>query len=275
MNVIDKMKMFWASNRQAYIRLIIINVAFSIAVWLTAIVVGTSQFAQVPDSFGELIAQPYTLITYMFAHAGLWHLVGNMFILYFVGSIFEDLLGRQKTIYAYLVAGIVGALVYVAVVFNNSSLVGASGAVMGLLYGLTVLRPNYEFFLYGLIKLKLWWITVAFAVYDLLMVLVSSGQAGGQVCHLAGGLTGVVLVSVWTGKINTQLFPNNKPNDIIEPYKITVNRSPKRASKAKADPAVPTQEDIDRILDKINESGYEKLTKEEKETLFRAKDLEV
>lgn len=278
MDIIDKIRLFWAKNNKVFMRLLIVNVAFSVSVWVVAMFAGHSNFVRVPEGFNELIKVPFTLITYMFAHDGFMHLLGNMLLLYFVGSVFEDLLGSKKTLQVYIFSGLIGALVYVLLVNKESNLIGASGAIMGLLYGLTLLKPNYQFYLYGLVKLKLWWITVAIAAYDLLMILASNAQAGGQVCHVAGGLSGVLLVAIWTGKLNINLRPKKTSKDIIEPYKITVNRNPSRPSKVKGaanSSKVPSQEDIDNILDKINESGYDSLSKSEKDLLFRAKDIEV
>lgn len=277
MNLLDRIQLFWAKNRQVTTRLVMVNVAFSVSVWLVGWILGNTDFASVPEDVESFIKVPYTVVTYMFAHSGFMHLLFNMLILYFVGQVFEDLLGSKKTLQVYLLSGIIGALMFILIVSKNSLLIGASGAIMGLLYGLTLFRPNYQFYLYGIIKLKLWWITIAFAAYDLLLIMASNAQAGGRICHVAGGLTGVVMVAYWTGKLQFKLFKPNKKS-VIKPYKITINREPKRATKVnsfqKSNP-VPTQEDIDLILDKINESGYDSLTKEEKDTLFRAKDIQV
>lgn len=277
MSLLDRIQLFWAKNRQVTTRLVMVNVAFSVSVWLVGWILGNADFASVPEDVESFIKVPYTVITYMFAHSGFMHLLFNMLILYFVGQVFEDLLGSKKTLQVYLLSGIVGALMFILIVSKNSLLIGASGAIMGLLYGLTLFRPNYQFYLYGIIKLKLWWITIAFAAYDLLLIMASNAQAGGRICHVAGGLTGVVMVAYWTGKLQLNLFKSSKKS-VIQPYKITINREPKRATKVsryqKSNP-VPTQEDIDLILDKINESGYDSLSKEEKDTLFRAKDIQV
>lgn len=277
-NLLYQIRSFWAKNSSAVTRLIIINVAFSISVWIVS-AVGADQgasFVQVPDSFKELALAPYTLVTYMFSHAGLWHLLMNMLILYFVGRVLEDLLGSKRIYQIYFASGIVGALAFVGLINSNAILIGASGAVMGVLYGLTVLSPNVEFFLYGFLRIKVWWITVAYAFMDLLGILTQS-NAGGRICHIAGGLTGALLVMIWTGKL-ADLFPKQSGKS-IKPYKVSINRPPNRpaqtrSSQPKSD-GVPTQQEIDAILDKINDSGYDNLTKKEKETLFRARDIEV
>jgi len=313
-NFIYHFRSFWAKNSSATMRLIIINAAFSLSVWIVSAIgsdfvwllflgiVCTSfaflvivdlvkhlgvftvslssdklgTFVQVPDSFRELAQSPYTLITYMFSHAGLWHLLMNMLILYFVGRVLEDLLGSKRVYQIYFAAGIIGALAFIGLVSSNAFLIGASGAVMGILYGLTVLRPNYEFFLYGFLRIKVWWITVAYAFMDLLGILTDS-NAGGRICHIAGGLAGALLVMFWTGKL-TNMLPR-KSTKSIKAYKVSINRSPNRPSQTRehkpTPDGVPSQQEIDAILDKINDSGYDNLTSKEKETLFRARDIEV
>lgn len=277
-NFIYHIRSFWAKNSSATMRLIIINAAFSLSVWIVSAIgsdkLGT--FVQVPDSFRELAQSPYTLITYMFSHDDLWHLLMNMLILYFVGRVLEDLLGSKRVYQIYFAAGIIGALAFIGLVSSNAFLIGASGAVMGILYGLTVLRPNYEFFLYGFLRIKVWWITVAYAFMDLLGILTDS-NAGGRICHIAGGLAGALLVMFWTGKL-TNMLPR-KSTKSIKAYKVSINRSPNRPSQTRehkpTPDGVPSQQEIDAILDKINDSGYDNLTSKEKETLFRARDIEV
>lgn len=281
MNTIgDKIRLFWLRNSSAFMRLLMINIVFSLAVWIVVKMTSPSffTFITVPDSFAALVTKPYTLITYMFAHSGFRHLLMNMIVLYFVGSVFEDFLGRNRTFQVYLASGLIGALAYILILSGAKGMVGASGAVMGLLYGLTVLRPNYEFFLYGLIKLKLWWITVAYAAFDLFAILGSAKNLGGHICHVAGGLTGAVLVMYWTGKFS-DYFNRKKDERTFSPFKVTVNPNPIKRTTPAAKPnrshTVPSQEEIDFILDKINESGYDNLSQAEKETLFRAKDIKV
>jgi membrane associated rhomboid family serine protease len=278
-NLINKSKQFWAQNTSAFMRLLVVNVAFTISVWLVGWLVKDKEgiFVQVPDSFSELLIKPYVIITYMFAHASFWHLIGNMFILYFIGIVFEDLLGTRKTYITYFASGIMGALLYVVLVNINSVLIGASGAIMGILYGLTMLRPNYEFYLYCFLKLRLWWITVAYAAFDLINILAFGAKAGGQICHIGGGITGGLLVLFWMGKLNFYIV---EPKVKKTPFQtITINKEPKRAAvkpyKKGAPSGIPSQEEIDEILDKINLGGYSSLTKNEKDTLFRAKDIEV
>jgi len=286
-DALHKIRSFWARNSSATMRLIIINVAFTLSVWVVSAfsIDKSGSFVQVPSSFIELAKKPYTIITYMFSHdsltgggSGIFHLLFNMIMLYFIGRVFEDLLGKMRTYQTYFVGGFFGALGFI-LLDSNSILVGASGAVMGLMYGLTVLRPNYEFFLYGFLRLKLWWVTVAYAFFDLLGILAGSND-GGRICHVAGGLAGALLVMIWTGRISN--FIPQRPSKSarsMKPNKVTVARSPNRPAQTKTNrPAadgVPTQQEIDAILDKINESGYDNLTKKEKETLFRARDIEV
>lgn len=275
----NKIKLLWLRNSSAFMRLLTFNILFSISVWILSSLTSSSlyTFIAVPGSFVELINKPYTLLTYMFAHSTFGHLLMNMIILYFVASVFEDFMGRKRTYQVYLASGLVGAFIYVLFLPGNSAMVGASGAVMGILYGLTALRPNYQFYLYGIFKLRLWWVTVAYAAFDLLAILSSAQNLGGHICHIAGGLTGAILVIYWSGMLNKLKRPHILPRKNKQKNYV-INADILDTRKGFNPPVrniIPSQEEIDQILDKINESGYDNLSESEKEILFRAKDLEV
>lgn len=282
MNRPKNLQYYWNMNTSAITRLIVFNVAFTIFVWLFAKATSNEYAFTLPANLKLLMYRPYTLITYMFSHAGFMHLLSNMIILYFIGREFQNIFGNDKTYKTYLISGFVGALVFV-IVYNipginlnplqngiraaNTStfLVGASGSVMGILFGLTVIRPNIEFYLYGLIKLKLWWITIAYAFMDF-MGLMSLSNTGGRIAHLAGGITGALLLLYWNGRINIP-----KPNINKRKPVLMVTKKQDIRHKIYANTS-PSQQEIDEILDKINESGYDSLSKPEKDLLFRAKD---
>ena len=274
---------YWSMNNSAITRLIVFNVAFSVFAWLFAKASGNEFAFTLPANLKLLMYRPYTLITYMFSHAGFMHLLFNMIVLYFIGREFENLFGNQKTYKAYLISGFVAAIVFV-IIYNipgialnplengirtaNTStfLVGASASVMGILFGLTVVRPNIEFYLYGLIKVKLWWITIAYAFMDF-MGLMSLSNTGGRIAHLAGGLTGAFLLLHWNGQINLPKMPINKRKKSV----LSITKKQDVLHKIYAHSS-PSQKEIDEILDKINVSGYDNLSKSEKDLLFRAKD---
>jgi membrane associated rhomboid family serine protease len=282
MNRPKNLQYYWNVNNSAITRLIVFNVVFTVFVWLFAKATGSEYAFTLPANLKLLIYRPYTLVTYMFSHAGFMHLLSNMIVLYFIGREFENLFGNYKTYKAYLISGFVAALVFV-IIYNipginlnpiendvraaNTStfLVGASGSVMGILFGLTVIRPNIEFYLYGLVKLKLWWITIAYAFMDF-MGLMSLSNTGGRIAHLAGGITGALLLLYWDGIITIPKPLVNRKKTVL-----TVTKKHDIRHKIYANTS-PSQKEIDEILDKINESGYDSLSKSEKDLLFRAKE---
>ncbi len=281
MNLIDKIKYQWEMNNSAIVRLVVINTLFSLLTWLLIWGIGNQSLFALPASLKLLMYRPYAIITYMFVHGGFFHLLNNMLILFFIGREFENLYGSKNTYKAYLITGAFAGIAFV-VYYNiqllfisgteaaiartfieNSILVGASGAVMGIVFALAFFHPNIEFFLYGIIRLKLWWIAVAYAIFDLLSLL-NDNNVGGRIAHLFGGLAGILLLMYWKGKIKLPSFNNNKS-------KLTINKNPDYQHKYN-NTSKPSQTEIDFILDKINANGYNSLSKEDKELLFRAKD---
>ncbi len=230
----------------------------------------------------QLLYKPWTLVTYGFFHAGLWHILFNMIMLFFASRIFLNLFNGRRFLNVYFLGIIAGGLafllsynVFPAFLTKQSMLIGSSAGVMAVLIFVCTYIPNQEVRLI-FFNLKLWWIGAFFVVMDLIQIPVSN--AGGHIAHLGGALLGYMYAR--------QL---SKGNDIGEGFAKLVDRitnifkprtkSPlktvhKKAPKAKATSNVSMkdiqQKKIDDILDKISKSGYESLTKEEKDFLFRA-----
>jgi membrane associated rhomboid family serine protease len=149
----------------------------------------------------------YQLITYMFLHAGLGHLFGNMFALWMFGRTLEYEIGSKRFLIYYLVCGVGAALIQmgIASIFNEDlTLLGASGAVMGLLLAFGLMHPNNMIYIMPLpFPIKAKWFVVGYAVLELL--LGSSGLDTGvaHFAHIGGMLWGLVLLLVWKkqGKI--------------------------------------------------------------------------
>ncbi|QEM13897.1 rhomboid family protein [Mucilaginibacter rubeus] len=214
----------------------------------------------------------WTPVTYMFMHASIFHILFNMLWLYWMGQIFEEYLGNKRTIGLYLMGGLAGALFYVAALnllpaFTSlnaaqvSSIVGASAGVMAIVVATATLLPNYTISLMFIGPVKLKWLVVFYLVFDFLSII--GPNAGGEIAHLGGALIGFVYIKQlqkghdWIGGI-TKLF-KSKPK-----LKVVSNNMGKNASD------YPRQEEIDRILDKISQSGYNSLSKQEREILSRA-----
>ncbi|HTI58876.1 rhomboid family intramembrane serine protease [Mucilaginibacter sp.] len=230
------------------------------------------EYLDLPANFSHLAYRFWTPLTYMFMHAGILHIVFNMLWLFWIGQIFEEYLGNKRTIGLYIMGGLTGALFFVLgynfiPVFAqenaalNSTVVGASAAVMAIIVATATLLPDYTMvlMLFGPVKLK--WLVIAFVILDFL--LIAGSNAGGELSHLGGALFGFIYIK--------QL---QRGNDWVAFFTKMFSRQPKLKvasnNAAKNGGNVPRQEDIDRILDKISQSGYDSLSRQEKEILFRA-----
>jgi len=229
-------------------------------------------------SFTEVLFRPWTLITYSFLHGNFMHILWNMILLYFVSRMYLNLFSEQQFLKNYLLGVLVGGLVFLIgynlfPVFNGMypPLVGASAGVMAILIFVATYTPDQEVRLL-FINVKLQYIGIALVVVDILQI--PNGNAGGRLAHLGGAFLGFLyakqlqkgndigsgLDRIWT--FISSPFTEKKAQNMH-----TVHRS-KTVSKKKTQN--DQQQKIDAILDKISTSGYESLTQEEKDFLFRA-----
>ena len=232
----------------------------------------TDEYLLLPASLHKLLAHFWTPLTYMFMHAGIFHILFNMLFLYWFGQIFEEFLGKKRTVGLYLMGGFAGAFLFVFCynvlpfytqlhVADNSTLVGASAGVMAVMVATATQLPNYTIplILIGPVKLK--WLGLFFILIDFLGI--TSANAGGELSHLGGALIGFIYIKQlqngndWIANIARIFKPKPK-------MKVVSSNFSGKSSGA------PRQEEIDLILDKISRSGYDSLTKQEKEILFRA-----
>lgn len=232
-----------------------------------------NEYLDLPADLHKLPSRFWTPFTYMFMHAGIWHILINMLWLYWMGQIFEEYLGNKRIVGLYLMGGLAGALFYVASfnllpVFRDlvhiSVIVGASAGVMSIVTATATLLPNYTIplILIGPVKLK--WLALFLVIIDFLMIIESN--PGGEISHLGGALLGFVYIkrlqkgNDWVAIIGN-LF---KRGPRLSKLKVVARNTVKKNN------AKPRQEEVDRVLDKISVSGYDSLNKEEKEILFRA-----
>lgn len=277
----------------AHVQLIIINVVIFLVL---AVVFVFTKIAEVepifqviknqfsiPPKLAEFFTRPWTILTYSFAHdwTGIFHILFNMFALYWFGKLFIEYLGSDKLVALYVLGAIAGAVVYL-LMFNTipffvksqefSGMVGASAAVYAVMVATATLLPDYTFFLlfFGPVRIKyivLFYIVISF--------LGSVGpNAGGNLAHLGGALMGFVYIKQlqigvnWGGWITVTI---QWVRGLFQPsarVKVTYRKTDSKKSATGFNKA--TQEEIDAILDKISERGYESLSKEEKEKLFNA-----
>ncbi|MBA7656626.1 hypothetical protein ES703_64553 [subsurface metagenome] len=234
-----------------------------------------------PADLKELLYRPWTLVTYMFLHWDFLHIIFNMLALFWFGRIFLRYLADRQLYTTYLLGGLSGALLYL-VSYNvfpgldasNAQVLGASAGVVAILLAISAYAPNYTVYipLIGPVKVK--YIAIVIVVLD--FVRVASNNAGGFIAHIGGAFYGYFFaVQLKKGKDIGVVFERTvssfagffkRSPGMKVTYKSSANRmDDMQYNKAKAE----NQKEIDRILDKIAKSGYDSLTKKEKETLFR------
>lgn len=240
------------------------------------------KWLSVPSDTAALLRRPWTPVTYMFLHTGFLHLIFNILGLYWFGKLFLYRFEGEKLLSVYLLGGLAGALLYVlaynispALSSVNALLLGASASVFAILVAIAVYDPQREIHLFFIGKFPLKYIA---AFYVLLSVLsISTSNPGGNIAHVGGALWGWFYIAQlrkgkdWgaglveaIGKMES-LFKKPKKRMKVSFKQQTPPRDDHEYNRMKHE----QQEEINRILEKIAESGYEKLTKEEKEILFR------
>lgn len=219
----------------------------------------------VPSELSEFPLNFWTIITYMFVQRSFFHILFNMLWLFWMGQIFMDFLNKRQFYFTYVAGGILGALTYLIAyntipVFTNVSsyLLGSSASVMAIVVATATLVPDYtlRLLLFGSVKLK--YLAIAYFVLDIIGM--GGGNAGGSIAHIGGAIAGFIFVK--------QLQSGRDLSKILKrKTRLKVVKNDSGSSKNNLE---PDQETIDRILDKISKSGYDSLTKTEKEQLFKA-----
>src|SRR6056297_205429 len=266
-------------------KLIAINVLIFLIDGLSGALLGQSfsHWFHLPKDFFEFLAQPWSLVTYSFFHAGFGHIFWNMLVLYFASRIFLNLFDAQRFINVYFLGLILGGLVFLlsynvfpTLVNSKTALIGASAGVNAVLIFVCAYIPNQEvrvvFF-----NIKLWYIGVALVVKDL--VLIGMGDnIGGGMAHLGGAFLGYMYarqlfkgndIGAGFTKMRSAIIDLFQPKEKKAPMKTVYKKKTSSSSKADYDKQAK-QRKIDTILDKISKSGYESLSKEEKDFLFKA-----
>ena len=244
------------------------------------------QWLELPASFTRLITQPWSLFTYMFMHAGLFHILFNMLWLYWFGQLFLQFFSAKHLRGVYLLGGICGGLLYMVAynvfpyfqpVVDGAMLLGASASVLAIVVAAAYREPNYplQLFIFGTVRLK--YLALIAIILDVL--LITSDNAGGHIAHLGGALAGLwFAASLSKGRDLTAWI-----NRLLDAFTSLFDRKPRRPKMKVRYAKGGRQQDYDynarkkaqsdeinRILDKLKKSGYENLTADEKKSLFDA-----
>jgi membrane associated rhomboid family serine protease len=236
-------------------------------------------FLAVPSDLSALLLRPWTLFTYMFFQENLWHIFFNMLMLYFGGYIFRQYLGPKKLLLTYLAGGVSGAAFYIASynifpafadVLPYSVALGASASVLAIIAGIATYIPNYSVNLFLLGKIKFKYIALIFVAIDILSI--EKSNPGGHIAHLGGAFWGFAYVmglKLMRNAPHPFAFVKKLFRPRMKYQKYSQSRRPMTDDDYSLDKKIQQQK-IDAILDKIKLSGYESLSREEKEILFRA-----
>ncbi|OHX66583.1 rhomboid family intramembrane serine protease [Flammeovirga pacifica] len=294
---ISDLKYTWNKPGSGLLRLIIINVIIYVVMSLLLLGFQFSGNVEIfdkyifdnlalPSNLYDFVHAPWTLVTYFFVHsmAKFLHIVMNMLVLYWFGMIFTEFLGDKKAVVLYVLGGLAGGLFYL-IIYNvfpfyegrSDSLVGASASVFAIVVGAATIAPDYKINLLFIGPVKIKWLA---AVYIFISFIgITGGNAGGELAHLGGVMMGFAYVKLL--QKGTDL---GVPFYAIEDFfsnllsprrnlKVVYRRDKKTkasASKKKENADQPSQSRVDEILDKISDKGYEGLTQEEKQILFKA-----
>jgi membrane associated rhomboid family serine protease len=292
-NPLESLTSYFKRNNML-VKLILINVG----VWVLILVLdalfdlfnarfsdGILPWLAVPAALGKLITRPWTLLTYMFLHFDFWHILFNMLWLYWFGRIFLEYLNQRQLLSTYLFGGLAGAALYI-LSFNifpkfqdtylASMALGASASVMAVVVAISFYVPNYRIHLLFIGPVRIYYIAVLSVLLDVIMI--RSSNSGGHLAHIGGALWGLYYVYMLKNGRDLSLLLSKLPNiKGLNPFrkdkgtrfkKVYTNARPVSDEEFNYNKA-QRQKKIDKILDKISKSGYDSLTREEKELLFK------
>jgi membrane associated rhomboid family serine protease len=247
-------------------RLLLIN---GIAYLLTGVlqVLPWIFFAFIP----ALIAiRPWTAVTYMFLHAGIWHLAFNMLALFFFGPRLETRLGGRQFLSLYFISGIVGAILSFAVTPRSPiPIVGASGAVFGVLLGFARYWPREKIYIWGVLPIEARALVIIATIASLYFGFTGGGGNIAHFGHLGGFLGGFLYLKLWDRRSPAAQF-KAKARAPLRPRSSDAGADLKRWQRINRDGMHPVnQEELDRILDKISANGIGSLTAEDRDFLER------
>ncbi|SFQ47494.1 rhomboid family intramembrane serine protease [Hymenobacter arizonensis] len=299
MSIVQDIRSAFSRRDNALMQLILLNVlVFAVLIVLRTVLTVSSasgyflpvmrQF-ELSSALPELLRHPWTLLTYAFTHKGFFHILFNLLNLYWFGQLLREYLGDRRLVSLYVLGALAGAAIFL-LSFNlipafqpgvGTPMIGASAAVTAIIVAAATLLPDYTFSLILIGPVKIKWIAAVLVLISLAGV--NGGNAGGEIAHLGGALVGFLFIKQLqagrdlgrpvqaVGNFFTKLFarrPAMRVSSTRRPEPVTATAS--SGGKKPAVAGQPLQDEIDNILDKISRSGYESLSKEEKQKLFRA-----
>lgn len=283
--IIEDFKNSWNKKDNGLVKIILINVIFFVSMSILQVIFTlsglTSLFVillnklMLPAELKTFIFQPWSLISYFFLHMNFMHILWNMLFLYWFGKIIHDNIGNNAIISLYVLGGIIGGLFYMALyniipyyseMVSQSLMLGASAGVFSVVVGSATLLPNYTFYLLFLGPVRIKYIALFYVLLSFLDV--TGNNAGGEIAHLGGAFIGFLYIKQLQNGINMGEGIINFINYFSSEKRKTKRKADNVSSESNRDNI--SQDEIDKILDKISDSGYSSLSKKEKEKLFNA-----
>ena len=312
-DIISRLKANFKSGN-TLIKLIYLNVGlfiFCVLLEIIANLMGVDierffELFEAPSNFHYWLYHPWCLLTYMFMHAGVTHILFNMIALYWFGSLFLKYYSQQQLVATYVISGLGGAIIF-ALAYNifplyadevgSAHLLGASASIMGITIAAALRAPNVELRLLFLGNIKVKWLAAIMVAISFFGI--TKGNAGGEISHLGGALFGYLYVlslrrGLDLGRPVTQainwmvnLFKPHHPDEVKYKPVFRSSKHKKRSKNSTPDVETPrfTDEEynkekaennavVDAILEKVKRSGYDSLSEKEKRILFdRSKNL--
>ena len=286
MNIIDDLKLQYKMGG-IVTRLIFWNAALFVLPWLLfallsllGVNIDYIHYVSLSSNPAHLLWKPWSLLSYAFFHSGIMHIIFNMIVLNFAGRLFMTYFTSKQLLGLYVLSAIFAGISYILVfyVLNiNAPIVGASAAIMAILVATTTYHPLMDLRLLIIGNVKLWHITAVIVIVDLMQL--RSENMGGHISHLSGAFFGFIFIKLLQNGTDLStvvtriidFFANLFKKNTSTPFKkVHKNYSkPLGKSVSKIVTKDKSQQQIDEILDKISQSGYDSLTKEEKEFLFK------
>jgi membrane associated rhomboid family serine protease len=223
------------------------------------------------DNFTSMFTKPWSIISYGFLHGGFLHILFNLIGLYFIGNLFLQYFSEKQLLSFYLLGTFFGGILYLLSqnyfpLFEGKRtyLVGASAGVSAIFVGVATHIPNYQLKIRFIGYVKLWYLAAIWVGLDVLGLV--GTNAGGNFAHLGGALFGFLYVKRASNK---EITVFDSIGNLFKKKEKPLKTVYKSAEKKKQTQTNLNQEQIDKILDKISKSGYDTLTKLEKEFLFK------
>jgi membrane associated rhomboid family serine protease len=295
MNFTEELKQVFNKPNNALVQLIVVNATVFVVLGILLVVATLSGFPEIykaverqfvmPPRFAEFIWRPWTILSYAFMHsfANFFHILFNMLIFYWFGRVFTEYLGSGRLFAVYILGALAGGASYLLLgnqIGAGAGLIGASASVYAVAVAIATQMPNYTFHLLFIGPVRIKYLV---AVYIFLSFLGTIGpNAGGDLSHLGGALIGFVYTKSLQNGVDLGRWISLSRDWIVGLFRIRKIRVTYRGKsfeaekpksqyakpQAKANTSEVTQAEIDKILDKISESGYDSLSKLEKEKLF-------